>query len=164
MFLYSIKYNATNITLVIASKWVFVHATVADLRFSRLLVRSAWRKSLNYTHIHILTCTHKLTHVQKQERTFKRTHISYIHTCKHCDFLLLPLPSHHHLCSFLCLNYYCTYYHFSRHQCPLHCPTQDGPVPMILRTSCGTYMALGISTGYFVTDFITCLKYNVCPF
>ncbi|GFH33188.1 TLC domain-containing protein, partial [Haematococcus lacustris] len=38
---------------------------------------------------------------------------------------------------------------------------QDGPVPMILRTSPSTYLALGVSFGYFVIDFWTCVKYNL---
>ncbi|GFH25443.1 TLC domain-containing protein [Haematococcus lacustris] len=32
---------------------------------------------------------------------------------------------------------------------------------MILRTSPSTYLALGVSFGYFVIDFWTCVKYNL---
>ncbi|KAF5829579.1 TLC domain-containing protein [Dunaliella salina] len=38
---------------------------------------------------------------------------------------------------------------------------KDADEPLVRRTSAGTYMALGISTGYFSTDFVTCVKYNM---
>lgn len=41
--------------------------------------------------------------------------------------------------------------------------TQDGPIPNILRTHRTTYTLLGMSWGYFVVDFLICLKYHVSP-
>lgn len=38
---------------------------------------------------------------------------------------------------------------------------REGPIPMILRTNAQTYIALGMSFGYFAVDFISTVKYNM---
>ena len=39
--------------------------------------------------------------------------------------------------------------------------TQTQPTPNILRTHATSYTELGIALGYFICDFIVCLKYDV---
>ena len=50
----------------------------------------------------------------------------------------------------------------SRHQSLLACLSiQADPTPNILRTHATSYTELGIGMGYFISDFIICVKYNV---